>query len=33
MVPHDIGDFECGPTHGSVSRSAGKSRASRGLVV
>src|SRR5215510_463456 len=33
MLPHDIGHFQRRPTHGRVSRLAGKARASRGLSV
>ena len=33
MLAHHIGHFERRPTHGSVSSSAGKARASRGLSV
>jgi len=33
MLTHDIGHFQRRPTHGRVSRLAGKARASRGLSV
>src|SRR4029450_2412057 len=33
MLTHDLGHFQRRPTHGRVSRLAGKARASRGLSV